>query len=162
MEDIFMDSTINQVLNEMKKMNGKFDHRFDQMEGRFEKIDARFDQVDESFEKVDSRFDQVDARFEKLDERFDEMDARFERLEDGVKYLKIGQDEANLMLKGSLEAVEKPNTEFVNFQNDVNDKFEQNDKEHRFFDQELKEFNLKIADHRRELKKLKFENNGLK
>ncbi|SFA86685.1 MULTISPECIES: hypothetical protein [unclassified Bacillus (in: firmicutes)] len=156
-----MDSTINQVLSEMEKMNEKFDQRFDQMEGRFEKIDTRFDHVDARFEKVDARFDQVDARFEKMDERFDQMDARFEHLEEGVKYLKIGQDEAKMMLKASLEAVEKTNAELVNLRNESDHKFEQNDKEHRFFEQELRDTNLKLADHSRELRKLKFEKNHL-
>lgn len=155
MEVIFMDSTINQVLSEMKKMDDKFDHRFDQLEGRFEKVDVRFDQVD-------ARFEKMDARFEKMDERFDKMDARFEHLEEDVKYLKIGQDEAKLMFKASLEAIEKTHAELVNWRNEANDKFEQNDKEHRFFDHELKDINFEMADHHRELKKLKFENNGLK
>ena len=56
-------------------------------EPRFEKIDARFEQVDARFEQVDARFEQVDARFEQVDTRFDRMEVRLDKQDDTLRMI---------------------------------------------------------------------------
>jgi septation ring formation regulator EzrA len=46
-------------MDDLKKMLGSIDKRFDNVDNMFEKTDKRFDNVDNMFDKIDYRLDKM-------------------------------------------------------------------------------------------------------
>jgi len=83
------DREIVERLSRLEEGQKRLEARFD---AKFESVDKRFDSVDKRFEAVDKRFDAVDKRFEAVDKRFDdlrsEMKSRFDSVDkrfDGLR-----------------------------------------------------------------------------
>ena len=54
-------------------------------------VNHRFNQVDERFDSIDERFKQVDERFNQVDERFKQVEDRFNQVDADIAELKAGQ-----------------------------------------------------------------------
>ena len=84
----------------------EIDRRFDQIDRRFEEIDRRFEQIDHRFEEIDRRFDQIDHRFEDIDRRFDQIDHRFEDIDRRFEQIDHRFEEMESRLSARLTRVE--------------------------------------------------------
>lgn len=104
-----MDQTLVQILEEIKKVNGrldKMDSRWEKVDSRFDKVDSRLDKVDARLDKMDSRLNNVESRLEKMDSRLDKVEFRLEKVESRLDHLESQQSENTAMIKALRHAGE--------------------------------------------------------
>jgi len=81
---------VNEIKENIKKLDVSMDKRFEQVDKRFEQVDARFvslqADIDKRFEQVDKRFEHVEKRFQQLDDKLDKLIDRIDRrIDEGLR-----------------------------------------------------------------------------
>jgi predicted RNase H-like nuclease (RuvC/YqgF family) len=113
--------------------------------------------MDSVLSQVLTELQKINQRFDAVDKRFDGIEGRIERIEGDVFNLKLGQEDLKTMFKANKEAVEKTHAELVAFRNEAKEKFDHLERQNKFSDRELQDVNLELANHNREIKKIKFD-----
>lgn len=54
------------IRGDIKRIEEKFDQKFEAVDKRFNSMDSRFNSIDSRFNSIDSRFNSVDSRFSEL------------------------------------------------------------------------------------------------
>ncbi|WP_454965116.1 hypothetical protein [Filifactor alocis] len=120
----------NQILEELKKLNSRFDNleedlrgfkqevsdKFDAMDQRFNAMDQRFDAIDQRFNAMDQRLDSMDQRFDAIDQRFDAIDQRLDSIE------KYSRDAVDILIELSKRTVSIEQYQKLKKQVDLNTK----------------------------------------
>lgn len=144
-------------------MINNFDELWAKMQTEFDKINQQFKQIDKRFEQIDKRFEQIDERFEQMDqiieeyhheildiknntesefakvykameEGFSKMDQRFAKIENKLDII------TNTNLAQILNKLTETKEELSN---KLDKHIEKNEFEHKKFDYQLADMELK-------------------
>lgn len=64
----------NQILEELKKLNSRFDNLEEDLRGFKQEVSDKFDAMDQRFNAMDQRLDSMDQRFDAIDQRLDSIE----------------------------------------------------------------------------------------
>ena len=127
----------NQILEELKKLNSRFDNleedlrgfkqevsdKFDAMDQRFNAMDQRLDSMDQRFNAMDQRLDSMDQRFDAMDQRLDSMDQRFDAIDQRLDSIeKYSRDAVDILIELSKRTVSIEQYQKLKKQVDLNTK----------------------------------------
>ena len=99
----------DELKNDLKRIESKFDGRFDQIGAEFNQIDSKFVQIDSKFSQIDAKFEQFEAKFVQMEAKFEanfvQMDAKFESRFDRMELLLEEQNANNRIVLEGLQAL---------------------------------------------------------
>lgn len=106
----------NQILEELKKLNSRFDNLEEDLRGFKQEVSDKFDAMDQRFNAMAQRLDSMDQRFDAIDQRLDSMDQRFDSIE------KYSRDAVDILIELSKRTVSIEQYQKLKKQVDLNTK----------------------------------------
>ncbi|WP_314024168.1 hypothetical protein [Filifactor alocis] len=113
----------NQILEELKKLNSRFDNLEEDLRGFKQEVSDKFDAMDQRFNAMDQRLDSMDQRFDAIDQRLDSMDQRFDAIDQRLDSIeKYSRDAVDILIELSKRTVSIEQYQKLKKQVDLNTK----------------------------------------
>ncbi|HJC22621.1 MAG TPA: hypothetical protein H9761_02810 [Candidatus Eisenbergiella merdavium] len=103
------------IVTKIDSLEGKFEYRFDRLEGRMDKLENRMDSLEGRMDGLEGRMDKLENRMDGLEGRMDKLENRMDGLEGRMDGLEGRMDK----LENRMDSVENEVFRLGTIENDL-------------------------------------------